>query len=69
VRLADHLSALFGNATHAMIAARGEDNLTQTLLSMPEFAIFGEIRLRKFCYEFCNFEQVLDQEQAAAADE
>jgi hypothetical protein len=64
---ADHLSQLFGTATQAMIAARGEDSLTQTLLSIREFAVFGEVRLRRFVSEFIHFEEILTEEQAAAA--
>ena len=63
---ADHLSQLFGTATQAMIAARGEDSLTQTLLSIREFAVFGEVRLRRFAYEFIHFDEILAEEQAGA---
>src|SRR5262249_42458042 len=55
---ADHLCALVGAGTHAMIANHGEDTLTQTLLSFPEIALYGEARIRRFVYEFINFEQL-----------
>jgi len=63
---AEHLSQLFGNAAHGVIAALGEDSLAQTLLSIPEFAVFGEVRLRRFAHEFINFEEILAEEQAEA---
>ena len=67
----DHLTQLFGTATHAMIASQGEDALTRAMLSLPEFKMFGEARLKKFVFEFVNFEQLLereDEEQPAPAN-
>jgi hypothetical protein len=52
----------FGTATHAMIASQGEDALTQTMLGIPELAIFGEARLRKFSFEFVHFEEILESD-------
>jgi hypothetical protein len=64
---ADHIVGLTGNAAHAMICVHGEDALVQTMLSIPEIALFGEQRLRTFTKEFVNYEQCL--EQAAAQEE
>jgi hypothetical protein len=64
---ADHISALTGNATHAMISAHGEDALVHTMLQLPEIALFGEQRVRTFTKEFINYEQYL--EQASEEDE
>jgi hypothetical protein len=64
---ADHLAQLFGIATHAAIASQGEDGLTQALLAVPEFAVFGEARLRKFAHEFIEFETILEREEQEQA--
>jgi hypothetical protein len=61
---ADHVTALTGNASHAMISVHGEDALVTTMLQIPEIALFGEQRLRTFTKEFLNYEQYL-----ATADE
>jgi hypothetical protein len=58
---ADHITALTGNVTHAMISAHGEDALVHTMLSIPEIALFGESRLRTFTKEFINYEAYLEQ--------
>jgi hypothetical protein len=34
----------------------------QAMLRIPELAMFGESRLRRFVYEFCHFEEVLDSD-------
>ena len=54
---ADYVTGLLGNATHAMIANQGEEALVAAMLSIPEFAMFGEQRLRTFVYEFIHFEE------------
>ena len=59
---ADNISRLFGGATYALVANHGEDLLTQSMLSMPELAMFGESRLRKFAYEFVHFEEILESD-------
>jgi len=63
------LSRGFGTATHATIAGSGEDGLTQSMLSLPELAIFGEARLRKFSYEFIHYEEILDAEEETDDEE
>jgi hypothetical protein len=45
-----------------MIASQGEDALTQTMLGLPELALFGEARLRKFSFEFVHFEEILESD-------
>jgi hypothetical protein len=68
---AEWLITGFGTGTHAVIAAPGEEGLTQAMLSLPELAIFGEARLKKFSYEFVHFEEILgaeeDEEEGVAA--
>ena len=59
---ADYLIGLMGVATHANIAAYGEPALLQTLLSVPQIAVFGEPRLAAFVHEFLNYQQFLDEE-------
>jgi hypothetical protein len=54
----DNLSRVFGTGMIAGIGNYGEDALTQAMLSMPEFAHFGENRIRRFTHEFVNFEEV-----------
>ena len=66
---AEWLSRGFGTATHATIAGSGEDGLTQMMLSLPELAIFGEARLRKFSYEFIHYEAILDAEEETDDEE
>jgi len=66
----DWVAALMGNATHAQIAAHGEDALVQAMMSFPETAMYGEPRIRRFVQEFMNYEQFLpaeDDEETAAA--
>jgi hypothetical protein len=58
---ADALCCLTGTATHAMIAAHGEDAIVSTMLTVPALAIFGEPRLRSFAREFLDFETILEQ--------
>jgi hypothetical protein len=58
---ADHIVALTGNATHAVISAHGEDALVDTMKQIPEIGLFGEPRLRTFVREFLNYEQYLEQ--------
>jgi hypothetical protein len=65
----DWVAAGFGIATYATLAGHGEDKLVQTMLGIPELALFGEARLRKFCYEFVNFEQILQDEDDEAEKE
>jgi hypothetical protein len=60
---ADNVARLFGNATHAMIANHGEQVLAENMLAIPELAMFGEFRLRRFAHEFVNYEEFLDQDQ------
>ena len=60
---ADNVSRLFGGATYALVANHGEDVLTQSMLSIPELSIFGESRLRRFVYEFCHFEELLESDR------
>jgi hypothetical protein len=65
----DWVSALMGNATHAQIAAHGEEALVQAMMSFPETAMYGEPRIRRFVQEFINYEQFLpaeDEEETAA---
>jgi hypothetical protein len=66
---AEWLSRGFGTATHATIVGVGEDALTQSMLSVPELAIFGEARLRKFSYEFIHYEEILDAEEETDDEE
>lgn len=56
---ADYLTGLMGTATHAMIAAQGEDPLVSTALTIPALAVFGETRLRTFAHEFIHYEELL----------
>ena len=56
-----HVAARFGTAAQAMVASHGEESLNQTMLSVPELAIFGETRLRKFAHEFVHYEELLDE--------
>jgi hypothetical protein len=63
---ADNVANLFGSATPAFIANHGEDALTASMLSIPEFKMFGEAKLRKFVHEFCNYESILDSEEPEA---
>jgi hypothetical protein len=65
---ADHITALTGNVTHAMIAAHGEDALVRTMMSIPEIALFGEPRLRTFTKEFLNYEAYLSEEEESGAE-
>jgi hypothetical protein len=57
---ADNVARLFGTATVAMISTHGEQLLADTMLSVPELAMFGESRLRRFCHEFVHFEEFLE---------
>jgi hypothetical protein len=57
---ADYVARLFGTATHAMIAGHGEEPLCQSMLSVPELAMFGEGRVRKFVHEFVDYETYLE---------
>lgn len=63
---ADHFSQLFGVGTHAVVSSQGEDALLQTMLAVPEIAMFGEARLRGFVYEFVHFEELLEPEEEHA---
>jgi hypothetical protein len=56
---ADAVARLVGTGTVAMIANHGEELLGQTMLSVPELAMYGEARLRKFATEFVHFEDYL----------
>jgi len=66
---ADNVASLFGNATHAMIANHGEQVLAENMLAIPELAMFGEFRLRRFAHEFVNYEEFLDQEEGVEDDD
>jgi hypothetical protein len=57
---ADYVARLFGTATHAMIAGHGEEPLCQSMFSVPELAMFGEGRIRKFVHEFVDYETYLE---------
>jgi hypothetical protein len=59
---ADSVARLFGTATPALIGNHGEDVLTQNMMAIPELKRFGETRLRRFGYEFCHFEEILESE-------
>lgn len=63
---ADYVAGLFGDSTHAMIANYGEETLLQTMMSIPEIAVFGEPRLKTFVNEFIHFEQFLQPEEGAS---
>jgi hypothetical protein len=58
---ADNLASLFGTSTHAMIANNGEDALVSTMLSIAEFQLFGEGKIRRFVWEFIHFEELADE--------
>jgi hypothetical protein len=60
---ARNVAELVGVATHAMIANHGEAALTANMMAVPEIAIFGESRLRKFAFEFVHYEEILDNEE------
>jgi hypothetical protein len=60
---ADSVARLFGTATPALIGNHGEDVLTQSMMAIPELKLFGETRLRRFAYEFCHFEEILESEE------
>ena len=62
---ADYVSGLLGNATHAMIAANGEEALTATMLQIPEIAFFGEPRIRSFVTEFVDYQEYLEDQEPA----
>ena len=63
---ADYVVGLLGNATHAMIAGAGEAPIVETMLSIPEMALFGESRLRQFVHEFVAFREYLQPEPEPA---
>jgi hypothetical protein len=52
---ANHVAELVGVGTHAMIANHGEGVLAANMMAVPELAMFGESRLRRFAYEFVNY--------------
>jgi hypothetical protein len=58
---ADYVSGLLGTSTHAMIANHGEDALVSTMLSIPEFQLFGETKVRRFVWEFIHYEELGDE--------
>lgn len=66
---ADYVCGLMGDATHAMIANYGEDNIVQTMMTIPEFVMFGEPRLRTFTHEFIHFEEFLKESPEEGAPE
>lgn len=68
---ADSISLLLGGATHATIAAQGEDALTTTMLTIPPIAIFGEARIRTFVHEFVHYAEYLESspEQSGEPEE
>jgi hypothetical protein len=65
---ADNIARLFGSATPAVIGNHGEDILTQNMMSIPEFKLFGEARLRRFAHEFICYEEILESENEPAED-
>ena len=60
---ARNVAELVGVGTHAMIAHHGEAALTANMMAVPELAIFGESRLRKFAFEFVHYEEILANEE------
>jgi hypothetical protein len=67
-QFADMITGLMGNSMHAQVIAQGESALLQALLSVPETAMFGELRLRKFVNEFVHFQEYLDQDEEEEAE-
>jgi hypothetical protein len=64
------VAELTGVGTIAMITRHGEDVLTASMMGVPELAMFGEARLRKFSYEFTHYEEELaDEEQEAEPEQ
>jgi hypothetical protein len=57
---ADNVIALFGTGTHAAIANYGQNALVNTMMSIPEFQIFGQARIAQFAREFINFQEFGD---------
>lgn len=66
---ADYVVGLMGQATHAMIANHSEDTLVTTMMTIPEFQIFGEPRIRQFVHQFIHFEEFQDDEEPIEPDE
>jgi hypothetical protein len=66
---ADSVARLFGNAAHAQVANHGAEVLAQSMAMIPELAVFGPIRLRRFSDEFVNYEQFLEQDDEVDGDE
>jgi hypothetical protein len=60
---ADNVARLFGTATVAMISNHGEQVLADGMLAVPELAMFGEPRLRRFSHEFVHFEEFLEGDE------
>jgi hypothetical protein len=60
---ARNVAELVGVGTHAMIANHGESVLAANMMAVPELAMFGEARLRKFAYEFVHYEEILANEE------
>ena len=59
---ADSRVGLLGAATHAQIANYGPDTLLQSMMTVPEIALFGEPKLRTFAFEFCHYDEILQNE-------
>lgn len=66
---ADMITGLLGIATHAMIAAQGEELLVTTMMGIPEMAIFGETRLRQFTHEFIHYQEFLERQEEGEGEE
>lgn len=60
---ADNIVRLLGAVPHAMISNYGEDAIVQSMLLLPEVAMFGEIRLRRFTNEFIHYQEILDEQE------
>jgi hypothetical protein len=60
---ARNVTELVGVGTHAMIAHHGEEVLVANMMAVPELAMFGEARLRRFAHEFTHFEELLANEE------
>jgi hypothetical protein len=63
---ADYMCGLLGTGTHAAIASQGEEAILQTLLSIPDIALFGQEKLKTFTHEFVDYEKFL--KEAAEAE-
>lgn len=62
------LTHLVGTGTHAMICSHGQDALLQAMFSIPEIAMFGEMRVKRFVHEFVNYESYQDETEDEERD-